>query len=132
MTDNTYTMRSWDEHVVAGPENGPRYAHVHATFAYSGVIEGRSTCDYLLYYPGEGYDGGGQLAPGFERIEGSVEGRKGSFVIRHDVGYGPDGISDTWSVVPGSGTGELSGLTGAGTATGSTETIAYTFDHRFA
>ena len=68
---NTFTMKTWDETIVSGPENGPRFAHAHATFDYAGIIEGSSTGDSLLYYAGEGYDGGGQTAPGFERIEGS-------------------------------------------------------------
>ncbi|UQS22708.1 DUF3224 domain-containing protein [Amycolatopsis thermalba] len=127
---NTFTTRTWDEKVVSGPENGPRYAHAHATFAYSGMIEGESACDFLLYYPGEGYSGSGQTAPGFERIEGSVDGRKGSFVIRHDVAYGADGIQGTFTVVEGSGTGELAGLAGTGTIGGASETVNYTFDYR--
>lgn len=129
MDTNTFTMKSWDEHVVSGPDDGPRYAHARATFTYSGVIEGTSTCDYVLYYAGPGHESA-LRAPGFERIEGSVNGRAGSFVVRHDVAYGADGVRDTWFVVPGSGTGELAGLSGTGTAEGSTETIAYTFDYR--
>ncbi|WP_216214329.1 DUF3224 domain-containing protein [Amycolatopsis aidingensis] len=129
MSENTFTMRSWDERVVSGEEDGPRFAHAHATFAYTGVIEGSSVCDYLMYYAGEGYAGGGQTAPGFERIEGSVDGRKGSFVIRHEVSYGPGGVEGTWTVVPGSGTGELAGIGGSGTIAGASETMEYTFDY---
>ncbi|SFQ17500.1 Protein of unknown function [Amycolatopsis arida] len=129
MSENTFTMKSWTENVVSGPEDGPRFAHASATFEYTGVIEGTGVCDYLMYYAGEGYVGAGQTSPGFERIEGGVDGRRGSFVIRHDVGYGPDGVEGTWRVVPGSGTGELAGLTGTGTIAGSSETMAYTFDY---
>lgn len=129
MNDNTFTVTSWDEKVVDGPEDGPRYAHAHVTFTYTGLIEGTSTCDYLLYYGGEGFDGAGQRAPGLERVTGRVGGREGSFVIRHDVTYDADGIADTWFVVPGSGTGELAGLTGTGTAKGASETVQYTFDY---
>ena len=126
MTD-TFTMKTWDEKVVSGPEDGPRYAHAHCTFDYSGVIEGTSSCDYLLYYTAEGTD---EKAPGFERIEGSVDGRKGSFVIRHSVGYGATGVHGTFTVVPGSGTGELTGLTGKGTIAGASETMSYTFEYQ--
>ncbi|PRX44195.1 uncharacterized protein DUF3224 [Prauserella shujinwangii] len=130
MSENTCTMRTWEEHVVAGPEDGPRFAHAHTTFGYTGVIEGTSTCDYLLYYAEPGYEGAGQTAPGFERIEGSVDGRRGSFLVRHDVAYDASGIRDTWSVVPGSGTGELTGLTGTGSMAGNAESMPYTFDYR--
>ena len=126
MTD-TFTMKTWDEKVVSGPEDGPRYAHAHCTFDYRGIIEGTSSCDYLLYYTTEGTD---EKAPGFERIEGSVEGRKGSFLIRHEVGYGASGVHGTFTVVPGSGTGELSGITGNGTIAGASETMNYTFEYQ--
>ncbi|TNC23176.1 DUF3224 domain-containing protein [Amycolatopsis alkalitolerans] len=121
---NTFTTKSWDEAIVDGPEDGPRFAHAHCTFEYHGVIEGTAVCDYLLYYPGEG------PAPGFERITGSVEGRKGSFVIRHEVRYSRDGIRGTFTVVPGSATGELAGLTGTGTIAGAGDPMDYTFDYK--
>lgn len=131
MSTNTYTMTSWDEHVVAGDETGPRYAHAHATFTYQGVITGSATVDYLLYYD-EPTGHGEQRAPGYSRIEGSVAGRSGSFVVRHDVAYSDDGIADRFTVVPGSATGELTGLTGSGTAASASQTVPYTFDYRFA
>lgn len=52
-----------------------------------------------------------------ERIEGTLCGRSGSFVVHH-VGV-RDGTTDslTLSIVPGSGTGELAGVTGSMTIT---------------
>ena len=159
MSGNEFATSSWDEKVVSGQEGGPRVAHAHATMTYSGIIEGTSHCDYLLFYSGEGYDGGGTTSPGLERIEGSVavpveggggrretntaaphatvEGgggrREGSFVIRHEVGFDASGIRGTWTVVPGSGTGGLAGLSGTGTIAGATgeQTVAYTFEYGF-
>lgn len=127
---NTFTVQNWNERVVSGDENGPRFAHAHLTCAYTGVIEGTSRCDYLLYYGAEGYPGDGQTAPGLERIEGSVDGRKGSFVIRHEVAYSAQGVRGSFTVIPGSGTGELAGLTGSGTISGTGGTMNYTFDYR--
>jgi hypothetical protein len=127
---NTFTMKNWDEAIVDGPEDGPRFAHAHVTFEYTGIVAGTSVCDYLLYYASEGYEGEGQTAPGFERITGSVDGREGSFVLRHEVGYGGRGVEGTFTVVPGSGTGELTGLTGTGTIAGASETMDYTFDYK--
>lgn len=128
---NTFTTKNWDESVVSGTEGQPRYAHAHAVMTYSGLIEGESSVDYLLYYTGPGYDGAGNRAPGFERIEGSVDGRKGSFVIRHEVGFDNKGINGTFTVVDGSGTDELTGLRGTGTTAGATGESAmhYTFEY---
>ncbi len=50
-----------------------------------------------------------------ERVEGSLDGRSGAFVLQH-VGAIVDGVpSLDLSVVVGSGTGGLAGLTGRGT-----------------
>ncbi len=132
MTENIFTMQSWQEDVVSGDEAEPRYAHVHATFTYSGAIEGTSSCDYLLYYPGEKADSVGTTSPGLERVEGSVDGRSGTFVIKHDVGFDEHGVTGTWEVLSGSGTGELAGLSGRGTISGASETMNYTFDYELA
>lgn len=133
MSENTFYAKSWDEHVVSGEEGAPRFAHAHAVMVYSGLIEGESVSDSLLFYAGEGYDGGGTTSPGLERIEGSVAGRKGSFVLRHEVGFDAQGVRGTWTVVPGSGTGELAGIGGSGTISGAmgAEVMEYTFDYTF-
>lgn len=133
MGTNTFTMQSWKEDVVNGPEDGPRVAYAHATFEYTGLIEGTSVSDSLLYYAGEGYDGGGNSSPGFERFDGSVDGRKGSFLIRHEYTFDKDThyVQSSFEVVPGSGSGELAGLTGSGTISGSSSTMDYTFSPSF-
>jgi len=130
---NTFSMKNWDEQLVSGEDGAPRVAHAHAFMRYEGLIEGESICDYLLYYPGEGFDGGATTSPGLERIEGSVNGRKGSFVLRHEIGFDPKGIQGTWTVVAGSGSGELTGLAGVGTVAGEMgkETMSYTFEYEF-
>ncbi len=74
---------------------------------------------------------GGPLAyVALERVEGSLEGRSGAFVLLH-VGSIEDGVpSLELHVVPGSAVGGLSGLSGAGsiehTATGAHLALDYT------
>ena len=135
MTANTFTMQNWTENVASGPDDGPRVAYAHATFAYQGLIEGISSSDSLLYYPGTGHDGGGVTSPGYERFEASVDGRKGSFVIRHEYAFTATEeaheVTSRFTVVPGSATGELAGLTGSGTVWGSSETMNYAFTPEF-
>jgi hypothetical protein len=131
---DTFKMESWTEKIVSGTEDGPRVACAHAVMSYSGVIEGESVLDLLLYYAGEGYDGEGTAAPGFERFEGTVDGREGTFVIKHETAFDAKGIHSEFTIVPGSGTGELAGLTGTGTTTGSMgePTMGYTLVVEFA
>ncbi|HEY2061451.1 DUF3224 domain-containing protein [Amycolatopsis sp. NBC_01480] len=129
---STFTMKNWEEHLASGAEGQPRVAYAHATMAYTGVIEAESICDYLLYYAGEGYDGGDTTSPGYERFDGTVDGRRGTFVVRHEVGFDPKGIQSKFEVVPGSATGELAGLTGTGSVDGvmGEPAMSYTFDYR--
>lgn len=129
---NTFTMTKWEEHLVSGTEGGPRVAAVHAAMTYTGEFEGETTSDYLLYYPGEGYDGGDTTSPGYERFDGTLAGRRGTFLVRHEWSFDLKTVRSTFEVVPGSGTGELTGLSGSGTAHGvhGEDAVTYTFDHR--
>ena len=54
--------------------------------------------------------GRGYLA--MERVEGVLDGRRGSFVIGHGGLDDAGELASFGSVVPGSGTGELTGLRG--------------------
>ncbi|HET6711720.1 DUF3224 domain-containing protein [Amycolatopsis sp.] len=130
---NAFTAKNWEEKIVSGAEGGPRVAYAHATFAYSGVLEGESILDLLLFYAGEGYESGGTTAPAFERFEGKVEGREGTFVLRHEYTFDAKGFASTFTVVPGSGTGELAGITGSGTSGGALgeDKMGYTFEYAF-
>ena len=49
-----------------------------------------------------------------QRFEGKLDGRQGTFVLQGSEIVEKGKIHATWSVVPGSGTGELSGLRGEG------------------
>jgi len=50
-----------------------------------------------------------------ERVTGSIGGRAGSFVLQDAGALAADGtVTGQWFIVPGSGTGELAGLTGTG------------------
>ncbi|MET8999556.1 DUF3224 domain-containing protein [Amycolatopsis sp. Hca4] len=130
---NRFSTKNWEEKIVSGAEGGPRVAYAHVTFAYEGVIEGESICDLLLYYAGEGYDSGQTTSPSFERIEGKVDGREGTFIVRHEYTFDAKGFASTFEVVPGSATGGLAGLTGGGTAGGATgeDKVGYTFEYAF-
>jgi hypothetical protein len=51
---------------------------------------------------------------GYLLVEGTLGGRDGSFMI-YEQGEWRDGVaSSNWQIVPGSGTGALTGLTGTG------------------
>ena len=51
---------------------------------------------------------------GLQRIDGAVGGRKGSFVIQAVGVHDGKQSKASWSIVAGSGTGELAGIRGEG------------------
>lgn len=103
----TFTVDSWsDETFDEDPHAKLSRAHLTKTFA--GDLIGTSTVDMLaVHLPVEGeFTGAAYVA--VERFTGSVHGRTGGFVLVHRAAE--DGLRVT--VVPGSSTGDLSGLTG--------------------
>lgn len=65
-----------------------------------------------------------------ERVEGSLNGRKGSFVLQHSGTMNRGASSLVLTVVPDSGTGELEGLAGAMTIEITSGKHYYNFDYQ--
>jgi hypothetical protein len=124
---STFEVKSWDEPTLSeGPDGAAKITHASVVFAYSGDLEGQSAMEYLMVYG----DDGSATVIGVERITGTLNGKSGSFVLRHQGGYADGVAKGEFSVVDGSATGTLAGLRGKGTAIarkdGSTEfTLQY-------
>jgi Protein of unknown function (DUF3224) len=104
-----FTNDRYDEEPYSESE-GSEFSRVHISRTFSGDLEGASTAE-LLIAKSEG--GGGYV--GHDRITGSLAGKSGGFVFQHTGLMGPEGVTNTGTIVPGSGTGELDGITGDGT-----------------
>lgn len=99
----------YDEESYAEAD-GVELSRVHITRTFTGDLEGSSTAE-LMIAKSEG--GGGYV--GHDKVTGSLDGKSGTFVFQHAGVMGPDGVTNTGTIVPGSGTGELEGITGDGT-----------------
>jgi hypothetical protein len=64
-----------------------------------------------------------------ERVEGTLHGRQGSFVLQHAATMNRGEPSLDITVVPDSGTGDLAGLTGRLTITNVDGTHSYDFEY---
>ena len=106
----TIVTTSWDEQPYSKIEGGGKLTHTHMTDTLQGDIEGEGVVEYLMTYR---HDGAGSFV-GFERVIGHIGERSGSFVLQHSGVFEQGQVKGTWSVVPGSGTGDLRGLRGAG------------------
>ena len=106
----TFAIQRWDEDSWAPVEGAPKLTHARVTTAYRGDIEGEGTSQSLMCYADEST----ARYAGLERIVGRLGGRSGSFVLEGRGTYENGTATTSWTVVPGSGTGELAGLRGSG------------------
>ncbi len=123
----TFEMKTWDESAYYEGE-GQKLTKASVTFELKGDIEGKSWVEYLMAYP----DAENATYVGLQRVEGKVGGREGSFVLELRGKFENGKAGGVWSVVPGSGTGELTGLRGEGEIPPfSGSTASYTLDYSF-
>ncbi len=124
----TFEIKSWDEKPYDETSDAPKLTRARVAKVFTDDIEGESTVEYLMMHR---QDGTAHFV-GLERVVGSLCGRSGSFVLQHQ-GTFKGGIAETkWFVVPGSGTGELSGLHGDGSyAAGHAERYSMPLDFDF-
>ncbi len=103
-----FTNDRYDEEPY-GEEAGAELSRVHISRTFTGDLEGGGTAELLIAKSG---GGGGYV--GHDRIAGTLAGKPGSFVFQHTGLMGPDGVTNSGTIVPGTGTGELAGITGEG------------------
>lgn len=106
-----FVFTKWDEKPYFEAEGQPKMTRASVANKFTGALEGESTLEYLMTYASETFG----AFTGYERVEGKLGGRSGSFVLFQQGTFDDTGtITARWSVVPGSGRGELSGLRGEG------------------
>ena len=104
-------VTSWDEKTIS--ESGPtKITRTTMGQSCSGDIEGTSTSELVMYYQ----DGGTATIVGFLTIDGSVGDRSGTVVLRSIGRFDGSAATADLTVVEGSGTGGLSGISGTGTS----------------
>jgi hypothetical protein len=105
ITVQTYEPSAYDE-----PADGPALTRIHVQESFSGDITGTGVVEFLQAAQADG----SASFVGIERVTGELAGRSGTFLLQ-DAGTVQDNIvSGDWFVIPGSGTGELTGLRGEG------------------
>ena len=105
----SFTIKSWDEQPFAELQGAPKLTQARVTTTYTGDLHGEGTSTLVM-----AYDGADASYAGYERVVGSLGGRSGSFVLRLAGGFEQGAARTGWTVVEGSGTGELAGLQGEG------------------
>ena len=107
-----FSITSWDEKPYSEGPDLPKLTRATVTKTLTGDIEGEGQVEYLMMY---GSDGSATFV-GLERVVGRIGGKAGSFVLQRTGIFESGQAKESYSVIPGSGTGELRGLRGDGTS----------------
>jgi hypothetical protein len=107
-----FAIKSWDEKPYSEGPGLPKLTRATVTKTFTGDIEGEGHVEYLMMYRGDG----SATFLGLERISGRIGGRAGSFVVQRIGVFEGGQAKESYSVIPGSATGDLLGLAGAGTS----------------
>lgn len=91
-------------------DGGIRLTHASGSQAFTGDIDGDGAVHWLMLYRP---DKTAQFV-GLQRITGSIGGRQGSFVAAAEGDHDGTGSTITFTIIAGSGTGGLTGISGEG------------------
>lgn len=106
----TFQVTSWDEKLLQEIGDDEKMVTARVTQEYAGELQGESSVEYLMFYK----DKENAVFTGYETFEGQYKGRSGRFVLAHNGQYSNNVASSDWTILPGSASGELAGLSGTG------------------
>jgi Protein of unknown function (DUF3224) len=107
-----FAIESWDEKPYSEGQDLPRLTRASVRKRFTGDIEGEGQVEYLMMYRSDG----SAAFVGLERIVGRIGGKTGTFVLQR-IGVFENGqAKESYSILPGSATGELQGLRGDGSS----------------
>ena len=110
----TYALKNWDEKTWDGKDYkdqpGAKFTHAKVTEDFHGDIEGEGIVQFLMAYRDDTF----ASFVGLQQITGRIGDRSGSFVLQIIGVFENGAANSTWSVIPGSGIGDLRGLRGDG------------------
>jgi hypothetical protein len=107
-----FAIKSWDEKPYSEDADLPKLTRASVTKTFTGDLEGEGLVEYLMMYNADG----SATFVGLERIVGRLGDKAGTFVLQRTGVFEGGQAKETYSVVAGSGTGELYGLRGDGTS----------------
>ena len=107
-----FAIKSWDEKPYSEGQDLPRLTRASVTKTFTGDLEGEGQLEYLMMYRSDG----SASFVGLERFVGRIGGKTGTFVLQRMGVFESGQAKESYSVVPGSATGELRGLRADGSS----------------
>ena len=118
-----FAIQTWDEKPYSEAQGLPKLTRASVKKTFTGDLEGEGQVEYLMIYRSDG----SATFVGLERVVGRLAGRTGSFVLQRTGVFEGGQAKEAYSVVDGSGTGELQGLRGEGRSE-----VGHGLEHPFA
>ena len=123
----SFAVKSWDEKPYSEIVGQPKLTRAAVVYTYTGGLEGEGSVEYLMCYSSNNI----AYFIGYEQVTGRLGDRSGSFILQHGGTFEAGAVKDTLTIVPGSATGDLSGLLGSGFCGGDGEAVI-TLDYAIA
>jgi hypothetical protein len=121
----SFTVKSWEENTYQELDGDGKLTKASIAFVMEGDLAADAAWDAVMCYRPDGT----AVFTGYQQMTGQLAGRTGGFVLRADGEFVNGEARSRWEVVDGTGTGELAGLTGSGSAVASaTPPGSYTFE----
>ena len=123
----TFTVTGGGEQTVREAPGEVKLTRVSGTQRFGGGIVGEGSVEWVFCYRP---DRSARFV-GFQRIEGSINGRSGRLVLESTGDHEGGRSKGHWRVIPASGTDELAGIGGEGSfeAPGGSE-VTYELDYQ--
>jgi hypothetical protein len=110
IASGTFELLSGGEDAYREDPGGPRLTRAKGTQRFGGGIEGNGSVDWLICYRP---DKSARFV-GLQRIDGRIGHRSGSFVLEATSTHDGKASTGSWTVIEGTGTGDLAGISGVG------------------
>ena len=107
-----FAITNWDEKPYSEGPGLPKLTRAAVSKTLTGEIEGEGRVEYLMMYRADG----SAVFVGLERVVGRIGGKAGSFVLQRTGSFEGGLAKESYSVIPGSATGDLQGLAGDGSS----------------
>jgi hypothetical protein len=105
-----FEITGWDEATYEERDGARKLTRASVGQDLRGDVTGTGQAEWLMSYQ----DDGTARFVGLQRLEGSIEGRRGSAVVESIGDFDGKKAKGRWSVVPGSGTDGWAGMKGKG------------------
>ena len=105
-----FELASWNEDTYDELGSGGKLTRASVTQQFSGDVTGAGAVEWQMCYQADGT----ARFVGWQRVDGAVGGSEGGFVLESVGEFDGGKAVGEWTVVPGSGTGGLAGITGTG------------------